>query len=132
MRATHRSILYAAVTAWAVVVTCLLLLLWYGFEVRIVAGYSMCPTFGDSAVVIIDKNGWEDIKVGDVVSATVALVNPWEVEQPLVVRVVKRVAEIHEDKVLLVGDSPSSWRGWVPIACLRGRVVAVLWKGRCD
>lgn len=82
---------------------------------RLVKGESMLPTLRPGQVVWISQS--RHFKVGDVV---VAYVNRIEV--------IKRVAEVKDGKVFLVGDNPhqssdSRQYGWVVDVHIMGKVV---------
>jgi hypothetical protein len=95
----------------------------WGIEIHRCEGDSMQPTLGDSAVYIVRKNP-QEIHIGDIVTARVQI-------EGAITRVIKRVGELNNQRVFLRGDnSAPTWRGWVSVAAVEGKVVSVLWWGR--
>lgn len=122
-RSLCKPLLLGCLTAWALIITTLTLLNWYGLQLRVVSGSSMAPTIHDGAIILVLRYPTY-IAVNDIVTAQVFA-------DKEIVSVVKRVIETNgEGLVHISGDNPlGSFEAWVHPCAITGKVVAVLYRG---
>lgn len=111
--------------ALVLLIAAVVLLKHHNLDICRCSGWSMYPTLGDGAIVIV-KRYVTIISVGDIVAATITADEDIE-------GAIKRVVAVDSDhqRVFLSGDNKrNTWKGWVNVGQIKGKVVAILWSGR--
>ena len=85
----------ASLKAKLLILLVLLIMLYNLFDIRIVNGKSMIPSFSESTVIMVFKSPFYEYKSGDIVVAK-------DVDGE---RVVKRILWITDEECFLVGDN---------------------------